>query len=200
MVRRSRYKAELLRLSIAVWGIMGAGPARAALIAPEQGPAQQFVNAADPSYCLTVAGGNTYGGAHLVISHCIPYSTPLYQAWAFRSCCDQPSQIYSLDLTGGLLCVALGAGSISDGTQAIVWNWSVQTPDQGWSAVPAPGITDGNSSDACYTIANKKAQSQGLTKVLGVSGGIMQEGRPVILWTDLTSLGHKDQVWCMHAL
>ena len=94
-------------------------------------------------------------------------------------------------------CAGASGGSINNGTNIILWtcNNATQSHDQGWHRVFTN--YDANSH-ACYYFQNELGWEAGFyEQVIGVSGGVMQNQQPVILWGRFAS-GHPDQIWCQY--
>jgi hypothetical protein len=179
----------LVGLSIAAGSLAFAHPAAATV----------WKNLANENYCLGVTGSSTTAGTSLVLRQCDGSAT---QRWERSSYMSYYYQLWNLAAPApgleGARCVGTAGGAIGNGTPLILWscNSTTQSHDQGWDMF-FRGWDDDNHQ--CWSFVNQKAVegSPPLVRALGVSGGIMTNGRPIILW-DRFETGHPDQTWCAY--
>jgi len=129
-------------------------------------------------FCAGVAAGNVNtDGTQIIIWPCIVGAqdqqwteTRLNDTWFSLSNGSNPNQ-----------CMGVAAGSVSHGAQMVIWHF-YGSGNQYWRKDPSP-------HPGCYYFTNLGSQL-----VMGVAGGKMSQGTPVIQWEQLT--GHVDQEWC----
>jgi len=180
-------------LSIAAASIAVTTPARATQ------QTYHLKNYANQSYCLGVSGANMSDGTALIIWPCLDDHNDQY--WFFSNAYVPASNGYSeytqivnyqADLQSKHECIAMANnGSVSQGTQSIIWNQQYRTSDQYWWLVPAP------VSGQCFYLQNVKA-GQNANMVLGVAGGNMSQGTNAIIWPNSYPNGnYQNQIWCL---
>lgn len=89
------------------------------------------------------------------------------------------------------LLLGVSANNMNNGTAIIDWIPTGEA-NQSWNPVDM-GFTDGLGGE-CFVFVNANSPA-GRTVVMGVSGGVMTNNRPVIIWD---WLNHADQFWCAH--
>jgi hypothetical protein len=158
--------------------------------------ATQWHNYGNQNYLLSVRNNTTTHGQAIVIQ--VANGLPS-QDWAlgfdagtgyytFFSQITPPPTSFPL-----VMGVSGGVGHVTNGTGLIDWE-SNGSLDQNWSVVPA--FVD--SGHQCYVLVDAASPS-GTTRVAGVSGGVIQQNRPVIIWDYFgDTIGHPDQFWCAY--
>lgn len=178
-IMRSFGLASLLGISIVGGSLTLASPAKAInTIWRNFGS-----TAASGPMCLGTSGASE--GSTLVIHSCGSQSNgPFWDMWN-----DPFGSLYwkFTFLADDRLEVSALNDSMSNGTPVILHHFSRGTT-QHW--LPYLFIRDSNGA-LCYLFFNR----QDTSKVMGVSGGIMTDGRPIIIWD---FLGHPDQAWCAY--
>jgi hypothetical protein len=179
----------LLTLSITVGALVAATPAKATI----------YRNYVDENLCMGASGGTMTPGTHLIIWHCDQYKDQDWSMVSFSGSYGYPGyfQIYDNGAPAppadASRCIATGPnGSDADGAVAVIWNCSANTDDQGWYPVYTGQDMSGRN---CYYFQQMKAwEYLGKIRVLGVSGGNVVNGQPIILWD--YGKWNLDQRWC----
>lgn len=174
---RNNVFGSILALSIVAGTMAVATPASAMI----------WRNFADEGYVLSVKNNTTALGQAIVIQQDSGLPT---QSW---------TEVY--DGNGGFvfysniappptnppLVLGVQNGVMNNGTPLIDWLRDGHL-DQSWAVNPM--FSDANGHQ-CYLLVNEKNTRE----VASVSGGLMQQDRPVIIWN---YLGHNDQIWCAY--
>jgi hypothetical protein len=170
-------KCAALGLSVIIGTFAVAAPARADYlvnISGEENNNQQF--------CMGVSAGNMTPGTPIILWQCLAGHPD--QNWNLNYL---PTRGWDQVVDSALSdrCLEAKDGDTANGTQLVIADCTT-TSDEGFVFEYAGSDQNG---DNCYKLLNEDSQT-----VVGVSGGTIKNGQPIILWTDL---GHSDQIWCL---
>jgi len=166
-----------LGLSIFVGSLTMGSTANAYVLVNRASPG--YGGGAGPIYCAGVAAGNVNtDGTQIIIWPCIAGAQD--QQWT-----EVPLNDTWFSLRNGSnsnQCMGVAAGGVNNGAQMVAWHF-YGAGNQYWRKDPS-------SHPGCYYFTNMGSQL-----LLGVKGGSMSRGTPLMQWEILT--GHLDQEWCM---
>jgi len=177
--------------------VLGLSAFAASLVVTVPANATLWRNYASENYLLSVQNNTTTHGQAIVIQVANGLATqnwtlsfnPGTGYYTFFSQLTPPPTSFPL-----VIGVAGGVGHVNNGTGLIDWE-SNGSLDQSWSVVPQFNDASGHP---CYVFVNAASPS-GTARVAGVSGGVIQQNRPVIIWDYFGDpIGHPDQFWCAY--
>jgi hypothetical protein len=176
---------SMLGLSIIAGSLAVATPASATLW-------RNFASPAGTSFFLNLPNNINRGQA----AHIFTQTNLTSQTWSFS---PDPARPGFSRLVNGLhppppnttLLLGVSGNNMNNGTAIIDWTPTGEA-NQSWNPVNM-GFND-DLGGPCFVFINANSPS-GRTVVMGVSGGIITNNQPVIIWD---WLGHNDQIWCAH--
>jgi hypothetical protein len=136
--------------------------------------------------CLGVKGGTPTPGTPLITWHCDGSAN---QRWT-RGYATKGGHVPLINGVGPDRCLV--TGNANNGTAATIDSCASSGSFNRWLPIYAGTDLSGHE---CYRFAKNGTQN----KVIGVKGGNIAVGTPIILWDDFAdSFGHPDQLWCVY--